>query len=245
MLSSREAMIAAQVVAANIRRFAGTSVAADYLAEDHHRTRQSRMIDLVRLATQQDRPCTRVLEVGAGTANLALALRDLGYRVTLSDIDARVLAGLVPPDIDTLSLDVTELWPSFEPKFDVVIAGELIEHLFEPISFLRSCRGALATGGLLVLSTPNLAAVQDRLRFIAGASPRHVDPIHPYLRLHIRPFTKDRLHECLSHAGFELVQLTSNGLVWRIGRRVLRNRQLGRLLPTLGDSLIVAARAVG
>ncbi|MGP4014656.1 class I SAM-dependent methyltransferase [Saccharopolyspora sp. 5N708] len=244
MSSFREKMIAAKVVSANIRRYADTSIATDYLAEDHHRTRQSRMIDLVRRTAPQRGAAPRVLEVGAGAPNLARALRDLGYRVTVSDADVRALAELVPPDIDTLSFDVTEPWPSFASKFDVVVAGELIEHLFDPMSFLDSCRNALATGGLLVLSTPNLAAVQDRLRFLFGASPRHIDPTHPYLRLHIRPFTMDRLDACLRHSGFELVRSTSNGLVWRVGHRVLRSRLLGRLLPTLGDALIVAARAV-
>jgi len=39
--------------------------------------------------------------------------------------------------------------------FDTVIAGEVIEHLEEPVRFLRNCRRVLTLGGCLILSTPN------------------------------------------------------------------------------------------
>lgn len=40
-------------------------------------------------------------------------------------------------------------------RFDTVIAAELIEHLEEPYTFLRSVRHVIAEDGRLVLSTPN------------------------------------------------------------------------------------------
>jgi SAM-dependent methyltransferase len=44
----------------------------------------------------------------------------------------------------------------FEPKsFDSIIAGELIEHLENPASFLRGCRSILRDDGRLLLTTPN------------------------------------------------------------------------------------------
>lgn len=40
-------------------------------------------------------------------------------------------------------------------RFDTVVAGEFIEHLEDPLGFLRRVREVLAPGGRLVLSTPN------------------------------------------------------------------------------------------
>lgn len=40
-------------------------------------------------------------------------------------------------------------------SFDTILAGEVIEHLEQPIQFLRDCRRLLKPGGLLVFSTPN------------------------------------------------------------------------------------------
>jgi 2-polyprenyl-3-methyl-5-hydroxy-6-metoxy-1,4-benzoquinol methylase len=44
---------------------------------------------------------------------------------------------------------------SFNRKFDVIVAGELIEHLSNPGKFLNSAYKHLNDDGLLVLTTPN------------------------------------------------------------------------------------------
>ncbi len=40
-------------------------------------------------------------------------------------------------------------------QYDGVIAGEILEHLEDPMSFLRDCRDLLTNDGVLILSTPN------------------------------------------------------------------------------------------
>ena len=39
-------------------------------------------------------------------------------------------------------------------KFDVIVAGEILEHIDEPGPFFANCRESLMSGGLLVLTTP-------------------------------------------------------------------------------------------
>lgn len=43
----------------------------------------------------------------------------------------------------------------FDEEFDVIVAGELIEHLGNPGLFLNQCKKHLKKGGLLILTTPN------------------------------------------------------------------------------------------
>ena len=43
----------------------------------------------------------------------------------------------------------------FDLKFDVILAADLIEHLSDLGSFLRSCARNLKTGGRLIITTPN------------------------------------------------------------------------------------------
>jgi 2-polyprenyl-3-methyl-5-hydroxy-6-metoxy-1,4-benzoquinol methylase len=43
----------------------------------------------------------------------------------------------------------------FDTKFDVIFAGDLIEHLTNPGMFLDSCRKMLNQNGRLILTTPN------------------------------------------------------------------------------------------
>ena len=59
------------------------------------------------------------------------------------------------PGVDVV-LDVREPWPFRDVSF--VFAEHFLEHLSlsEGLAFLRACRNALAPGGVLRLSTPNL-----------------------------------------------------------------------------------------
>jgi SAM-dependent methyltransferase len=44
---------------------------------------------------------------------------------------------------------------SFDESFDVITAGEVIEHLGKPAAFLERCATHLSPGGRVVLTTPN------------------------------------------------------------------------------------------
>lgn len=44
---------------------------------------------------------------------------------------------------------------TFDRKFDVIVAGDLIEHLGNPSGMLESCLAALAPGGRIIIQTPN------------------------------------------------------------------------------------------
>lgn len=231
---------------ANRARYADGTEVSRYLTGSHHQRRLRVALDLLesRLASApaSDRP-SAVLELGAGTTASAVLIAERGHRVLVTDVEPRAVSGELPEGVERATLDAARRFPLGDATFDGVFAGELIEHLFDTRLFLGECLRVLRPGGSLVLTTPNLAGAQDRLRFLAGRSPRQVDPLHEYLHLHVRPFTASKLEEALRVAGFEDVTTRSNHLVWRFrSGRVLRSGTLGRLLPSLGASLIVAAR---
>src|SRR2546426_939415 len=75
--------------------------------------------------------------------------------------------------IDLHELDLErELWPFAAGSFDAVLATEVLEHLAAPALFLTECRRALASGGWLLLTTPNVVDVRGRFRALAGRSPQ-------------------------------------------------------------------------
>ena len=51
-------------------------------------------------------------------------------------------------------------------KFELIIAGELIEHLSNPGLFLENMRKHLKDGGFLIITTPNAYALRYALRHI-------------------------------------------------------------------------------
>jgi SAM-dependent methyltransferase len=111
-------------------------------------------------------------------------LKSEGYNVMLHDITASPL----------------------NQKFDLIVVGEVIEHLGNPGSLFTSAQKMLKPGGRLILTTPNpyyIARVRDNLRFGFGwDSVDHVSLLFPF---GIAEFCEraglklDRWHGILAH----------------------------------------------
>ena len=63
---------------------------------------------------------------------------------------------------------------------DVVVAGELLEHVRFPRALVAEVRRVLRLGGVFVGSVPNAFRVQNRLRFVRGLQPDK-DPTHLHM----------------------------------------------------------------
>lgn len=62
--------------------------------------------------------------------------------------------------------------PMPDNSYDVIIAGEIIEHIVDTDSFAEELHRILKVGGHLILSTPNLASWYNRIRLFRGLPPR-------------------------------------------------------------------------
>jgi len=164
----------------------------------------------------------RVLDLGCRTGALTQHFAD-GNRVTGLDVDREALERARERlGIDTVWGNVEEGLPFDDSSFDVVVAGELLEHLAMPRSVVREARRVLAPGGRFVGSVPNAFRLKSRVRFATGRHPE-TDPTHLQL------FTPAALRALLSD--FESVELR-----FAVGRYV-------RLQPRLmARSMIFAAR---
>ncbi len=89
--------------------------------------------------------------------------------------------------------------------FDGIVAGELIEHLIDPIGFLKKCHQTLKPGGLLVLSTPN---PHSPIEIILNAI---LNKKFFYTKDHIMIFPQRWLIRMLEVSGFQNVSLFSAG----------------------------------
>jgi SAM-dependent methyltransferase len=194
---------------------------------DHHETRRSP--DLVfggRERSEQFRvwvggPGRRVLDLGCRYGALTKAYVD-GNDVVGMDIDGEALAEAAKLGIETLHGDVTEQLPVGDESFDVVVCGELLEHLQFPGRTLAEARRALRPGGVLVGSVPNAYRFRNRLVFLFGRPPE-TDPTH----LHM--FSPDTVRRLLADTGFEQVQLRYvSGRFVPLGARLFANLLLFR-----------------
>lgn len=150
----------------------------------------------------------RVLDVGCATGFLAEALQRRGATVSGVEFDAEAgrralpfLDKLVVGDLDSLDL-AREFAPAM---FDVVVFGDVLEHLKDPLAALGQARALLAPGGAIVVSIPNVAHGSVRLALLQGRwDYRDIGLLD---RTHIRFFTRSTLLALLRDAGLVAVDV--------------------------------------
>jgi SAM-dependent methyltransferase len=167
---------------------------------------------------------TTFLDVATGKGALAQRLIDTfpNIIVDCNDLEGGVLAVGAR---HIFSKDLNRSF-SFETKYDVVLAIEVIEHLENPFHFIRCLKEHLKPGGVIVLTTPNTDSLFDRLwhlyagysyyfgqRGIANSG-GHITMCPEWLLRHIAS-TEDLDFEMVSNA------VDSRGLIGLKGRLLL------------------------
>lgn len=98
-----------------------------------------------------------------------------------------------------------DLFPYSDSSFDVVIFAEIIEHLLmDPCKVLREIKRVLKPGGDLILTTPNVARLENAAKLLAGVN--IYDPYSgygPYGR-HNREYNTHELTRLLEYEGFSV-----------------------------------------
>ncbi|MBM3662110.1 MAG: class I SAM-dependent methyltransferase [Actinobacteria bacterium] len=132
---------------------------------------------------------------------------------------------------------------------EVVVAGEVIEHVDEPGPFLAGLRSLTESGGRLVLTTPNASGLLNSAAAVAGFEVNHPD--------HVVAFTWFTLSNLLERHGWTVRQVATyvpevkdpKGLRGRdrvlaagAGTLLALERLLGRFgRPFAADGLVVVA----
>jgi SAM-dependent methyltransferase len=60
-------------------------------------------------------------------------------------------------------------------SFDLIILGEVIEHLYDPDIILQECSRILKPNGVLLITTPNLLSWYNRILMVFGYYPMNLD----------------------------------------------------------------------
>ena len=149
----------------------------------------------------------RVADIGCGAGLLAEPLARLGGQVTAIDAAPEAIAvARRHAEGQGLAIDYRVGGvETLDGAFDLVTSLEVIEHVNDPHGFVAGLAGALAPGGLLILSTPNRTA-RSRLMMIvlgegSGRIPRGTHDWDKFL-------TPEELCALLGDAGLEVVDIT-------------------------------------
>jgi ubiquinone/menaquinone biosynthesis C-methylase UbiE len=155
-------------------------------------------------------PGARVLDVGCGEARFTVALARAGARVVGVDVAEEPLrrARSRHPELDLRVVPVAGPWELEDAGFDVVWAGEVIEHVADTGAWLSEVRRVLRSGGSLVLSTPAHGRFAlARLALSRRAFASHFDPRGEHLRF----YGRETLTELIGDFGFRAIDVRAAG----------------------------------
>ena len=150
----------------------------------------------------------RVLDVGCATGYLAEVLARRGCEVVgiEADPDAARRAEEVCEKVLAGDVEEMDLESKLEGEtFDVIVFGDMLEHLKDPARALGRLEPFLRDGGYMVASIPNVAHGSVRLALLRGE--------FRYRRLglmddtHLRFFTRQSVERLFEDAGFLITGL--------------------------------------
>jgi 2-polyprenyl-3-methyl-5-hydroxy-6-metoxy-1,4-benzoquinol methylase len=172
------------------------------LAPEHFELRAGFLLEHVREGQ-------RVLDLGSGDGRFSAELVRAGAQVTAADVAQEPLrrARSRLPDLPTTLIEETGAWPLPDGGFDVVWAGEVIEHVAETAAWLSEVRRVLRSGGLLLVSTP--AYTRRRLLRLALSKRAFAERMDP-LGEHLRFYSRATLSRLLREFRFEDVRVRAS-----------------------------------
>lgn len=178
--------------------------ASIYTAPPRDVTREARFNAVLPLVTAEHP--SAILDVGCGRGEFLHRLPATVRRCGIDSLPPEQVAS----EIEYSQHDVAWGLPWDEAEFDVVCAGEVIEHLLDTAAFLRECRRVLRPNGILVLTTPNLAYWRNLIQWLRQQQFFFVDH-RAGENGHVRYFAPRTLAALLGECGFVVERLFSIG----------------------------------
>ena len=195
------------------------------------------------LAAAHPAPGLRWLDVGCGRGDLLRKIRDAWAPAELRGIDP--LDWLDADLRDDVTFTTTPAEQAGElPAADRVLLVEVIEHLEAPWSALRHAARLVAPGGWLVVSTPNLATLRNRLELgVRG----HLTSFRPDNHPHLSPALPHVTERILREEGLTVAppRFAGADVISLTGGRVWPDAIHSRFPSLTSVSVIVSARRDG
>lgn len=145
---------------------------------------------------------SRAADLGAGSGAFAKALLDSGFfnEVVAVDFSDDCVAACSKLGITAIKGSVQDI-----SEVDILTMNDLIEHVFDPISFIKSCHAALNDGGFIAIACPNGEGFDFSImkeKTVNITPPEHLN--------YFNPFSMTRL---LEENGFEVVSIETPGIL--------------------------------
>ena len=175
-------------------------------------------------------PCDKklhILDLGCGNGSLSGLLVDLGYSVVGIDSSETgiKIAKEAFPKCDFLKVDIYELpYEILENRFDIILAMDVIEHLYWPGHLLKAARRCLKQGGRFIISTPYHGYFKNLVLSFFNGWDRHFTAT--WDGGHIKFFSLKTLFDLLREEGFVVIEYKGAGRVRYLWKSMLIKSRL-------------------
>jgi SAM-dependent methyltransferase len=172
---------------------------------DFHKKRFYQTLKFISETRCNENP--KLLEVGAGYLSI---LSKLIFNCSVSAID-KVVGWEVLLDEFSIPMKECDLLKDELPyeanTFDIVLHCEVLEHLpVPPYKTLLKIKKVMKNNGMLIISTPNIAAIAKRIKGILGMSPLDLfGDTGGETFTHVREYTLKELKWHLEKSGFKII----------------------------------------
>lgn len=139
----------------------------------------------------------KLLEVGAGTGEMAQEFLRLGYHASLYDLGEQTRSLLRRRYDGNSAVEIADSVEALaDGSVDYLLAFEVLEHISDDAAALRSWTAKLRPGGRLLVSVP-----AHQRKFSATD-----------LRVgHVRRYERQELHRLIESAGYEAIEIACYG----------------------------------
>jgi len=195
----------------------------------------------------------KVLEVGSGAGEFLKRLRTRGVDGYGLEINSASRKKCLQDGLKVHTIKLSGLRTS---SFDIVCAFQVLEHVPQPLEFLRECVRILRPGGRLILATPNTGSSLLEKPVLLDMPPHHLTGWQDQTYRFLETLLPLQLLECrkeplaVEHLDFWIGTVRQNGparFFWRVmPKKALRFllRWGGRRL-ILGQGILVIFRKKG
>lgn len=150
-------------------------------------------------------PGKKVLEIGSSYGFFLEEAKHAHLDIQGIDISRAAVAYAASHGLPALAVDLFQAgFPS--NSFDGVVAFHLIEHVSDPLAFMREVRRITKPGGILLLSTPREGGYLQRLMGRHWLNYRHQE--------HLYFFSRETMTLLLKKAGFHHIRSVGDETRW-------------------------------
>jgi SAM-dependent methyltransferase len=122
----------------------------------------------------KDKKSSRILEIGSGLGYLTYSLIRADYNAKGLDISQTAVNKANETFGDHyIRADLSEYADQFPESYDVVILTEVIEHVADPLDFIKNIIKLLKPGGRAIVTTPNKSFYPSGINWASDLPPVH------------------------------------------------------------------------